>query len=84
MREMNVPEDAARKHMADIIDKTWKKLNAQCFTPSPLLQPFVNVITNIARMFHILYQYEDGFGVPDRETKKRILSLLVEPLKTLD
>lgn len=86
MREMNVSEGVAREHMVDIeiIDETWKKLNGQCFTPCPLLQPFVSFITNIARMVHILYQYGDGFGVQNHETKKQILSLLVEPLSTLD
>ncbi|GLT83141.1 hypothetical protein SLE2022_014500 [Rubroshorea leprosula] len=82
MREMNVSEDEARENIKGIINKTWKKLNGQCFTQFPFLQPFGRITTNIARMVHILYQYEDGFGVQDRQTRKQILSLLVEPFET--
>ncbi|KAJ8761691.1 hypothetical protein K2173_004467 [Erythroxylum novogranatense] len=82
MREMDVSEDEARKHINGIINKTWKKLNGQCFTDqSPELKLFVNINTNMTRVVHYLYQHGDGFGVQDRENKKQVLSLLVDPLK---
>ncbi|KAH9743709.1 tricyclene synthase [Citrus sinensis] len=41
---------------------------------------FIHITTNFARVVHSLYQYGDGFGVQDRDTKKQILSLLIEPM----
>ncbi|KAJ6333677.1 hypothetical protein OIU77_009533 [Salix suchowensis] len=82
MREVNVSEQVSRNHINNIIQKTWKKINGQCFTKSPTLRLFVNISTNMARVVHYLYQHGDGFGVQDRhENKKQILALLVEPLK---
>ncbi|KAL5839736.1 hypothetical protein ACOSQ4_012344 [Xanthoceras sorbifolium] len=80
MQEANVSEEIARNHIKGIISETWTKINGQCFNRSPLLQPFVDITTNFARVVHSLYQYGDGFGVQDRDIKKRILSLLVEPM----
>ncbi|KAK0580164.1 hypothetical protein LWI29_037317 [Acer saccharum] len=80
MREANVSEEVARNHIKAMISETWTKNNGQCFSRSPLLQSFVNITTNFARVAHSLYQYGDGFGVQDRDTKKTILSLLVEPM----
>ncbi|KAK9265399.1 hypothetical protein L1049_007420 [Liquidambar formosana] len=80
MREANVSEEIARKHIRGVIVKTWKKMNDGCFTQCPLLQPFVNIIANVARVAQCIYQFGDGFGVQDRETKEYVLSLLIEPL----
>ncbi|KAK4857921.1 hypothetical protein QYF36_008232 [Acer negundo] len=80
MREANVSDDVARNHIKAMISETWSKINGQCFSRSPLLQSFVNITTNFARVAHSLYQYGDGFGVQDQDIKKTILSLLVEPM----
>ncbi|KAG2684190.1 hypothetical protein I3760_10G065400 [Carya illinoinensis] len=80
MREENVSEEIARKHIEGMINITWKRLNGQCFTQLPTLQPFINMATNIARMVHGLYRHGDGFGVQDGETRNNIQSLVVEPL----
>ncbi|KAM3749479.1 hypothetical protein ACB098_05G188300 [Castanea mollissima] len=80
MREADVSEEIAQKHIKDVINKSWKKINGQCFNQLPMLQSFVNIATNNARVAHSLYQYGDGFGVQDRDTRKNIVSLLVEPL----
>ncbi|XP_050288829.1 (E,E)-alpha-farnesene synthase-like [Quercus robur] len=80
MREADVSEEIAKKHIKDMINKSWKKINGQCFNQLPMLQSFVNIATNNARVAHSLYQYGDGFGVQDRDTRKNIVSLLVEPL----
>ena len=81
MKEVNVSEEISRKHIKGMIDKTWKTINGHCIAPSPLLQPIVNIIINIARVAQWVYQYGDGLGIPDRETKAQILSLLIEPLE---
>ncbi|XP_022721028.1 alpha-farnesene synthase-like [Durio zibethinus] len=82
MREVNASEEKAREHIKEMITDTWKKINGQCFSnQSPLLQTFVKVTTNVARMVHCLYQFGDGFGIQDQETRRHILSLLIEPFK---
>lgn len=80
MTEMNISEEIARNYIKGMISKTWTKINGQCFTQSPLLQSFIHITTNFARVVHSLYQYGDGFGVQDGDTKKQILSLLIEPM----
>ncbi|KAG6638932.1 alpha-farnesene synthase-like [Carya illinoinensis] len=80
MREENVSEEIARKHIEGMINITWKRLNGQCFTQLPTLQPFINMATNIARTVHGLYRHGDGFGVQDGETRNNIQSLVLEPL----
>ncbi|GAY34260.1 hypothetical protein CUMW_010470 [Citrus unshiu] len=80
MTEMNISEEIARNYIKGMISKTWTKMNGQCFTQSPLLQSFIHITTNFARVVHSLYQYGDGFGVQDGDTKKQILSLLIEPM----
>ncbi|KAK7843594.1 (E,E)-alpha-farnesene synthase [Quercus suber] len=81
MREADVSGEIAQKNVEDMINKCWKKINGQCFNQLPMLQSFVNIATNKARGAHSLYQYGDGFGVQDRDTRKNIVSLLVEPLE---
>ena len=78
MREVNVSEEIARMHIQGMINKTWKKINGQCFNQYPT-QQFVNIATNTARMAHSLYQNGDRFGVQDHGTRKNIMFLLVEP-----
>ncbi|KAJ9690150.1 hypothetical protein PVL29_012680 [Vitis rotundifolia] len=80
MKEVNVSEEISREHIRGMTVKTWKNMNGHCIASSPLLQPIVNIITNIARVAQWIYQYGDGLGIPDRETKAQILSLLIEPL----
>ncbi|CBI38369.3 unnamed protein product, partial [Vitis vinifera] len=80
MKEVNVSEEISRTHIRGMIVKTWKNMNGHCIASSPLLQPIINIITNIARVAQWIYQYGDGLGIPDRETKAQILSLLIEPL----
>ncbi|KDP20828.1 hypothetical protein JCGZ_21299 [Jatropha curcas] len=80
MREKNVSEEAAKNYVKSLINNSWKKINGQCFGLLPNCN-HLNIITNMARVAHNLYQYGDGFGIQDREIKKQILSLLVDPLE---
>ncbi|WJX49721.1 alpha-farnesene synthase [Trifolium repens] len=79
MNEMNVSEEEARKHIQDIINIAWKKINGHCSTPITWMEPFFNQAKNAARVAHTLYLNGDGFGIQDRDIKKHILSLVVEP-----
>ncbi|KAG2684193.1 hypothetical protein I3843_10G064300 [Carya illinoinensis] len=79
MREKNVSEEMARKHIKGMIDESWKKLNGECLRtqmPTQLMQTFVN----IARVVEGLYHQGDGFGVQDGDKRNKIKSLLLEPL----
>ncbi|KAG2684191.1 hypothetical protein I3760_10G065500 [Carya illinoinensis] len=79
MRENNVSEEIARKHIRGMIDESWKKLNGECLTqimPMQLMETFVN----IARVVEGLYHQGDGFGVQDGDKRNKIKSLLLEPL----
>ncbi|XP_062013371.1 (E,E)-alpha-farnesene synthase-like [Rosa rugosa] len=80
MKEANASEEIARKHIKGMIDNAWKKINEKCFTQMPEISSFINIMTNIARVGHSLYQDGDGFGDQEHGTRGQIQSLLVEPL----
>ncbi|KAK7258199.1 hypothetical protein RIF29_32718 [Crotalaria pallida] len=80
MNEMDVSEDEARKHIQGIINNAWKKINGYSQTRVASMEPFLTHAINAARVAHTLYQNGDGFGIQDRDIKKYILSLVVEPL----
>ncbi|KAL5731045.1 hypothetical protein ACHQM5_003807 [Ranunculus cassubicifolius] len=79
MREMNVSEGEARKHIRGLIMETWKKLNRSIFE-SPFETSFVGICLNLARTSLFIYQYGDGLGVEDSKSKDHILSLIVNPV----
>lgn len=84
MNEMEDTEEKARNHIQDMIQKAWKKINKHCSTNSRdvrvRVDPFLTQAMNAARVAHTLYQNGDGFGIQDRDIKKHILSLFIEPL----
>lgn len=46
----------------------------------PFAQLFVETAFDLARIAQCTYQYGDGHGAPDGRAKKRVLSLVVEPI----
>ncbi|TKY67947.1 Alpha-farnesene synthase [Spatholobus suberectus] len=80
MNQMNTSEEKARKHIQYIIHEAWKKINGHCSSQVASVEPFLTQVMNAARVAHTLYQNGDGFGIQDRDIKKHILSLVVEPL----
>lgn len=80
MHEAGVSEDEARQHIKWLISETWKQMNADRIADSPFSQTFIEIATNLARMAQCMYQHGDGHGIQDRETKDRVLSLLVNPI----
>ncbi|KAL3742037.1 hypothetical protein ACJRO7_017512 [Eucalyptus globulus] len=82
MREANVSEDVARKHIKELINQAWKSINAHCFGNAelPFLQPFIDVAMNAARVAHMLYQFGDGLGIQDGDIRRQILSTVIQPL----
>ncbi|XP_048141438.1 alpha-farnesene synthase-like [Rhodamnia argentea] len=82
MREANVSEDVARRHIKELINQAWKSINARCFSNAemPFLRPFIDVTVNAARVVHMLYQFGDGFGVQDGDIRRQILSTVIKRL----
>ncbi|KAL7191680.1 hypothetical protein ACSBR2_023712 [Camellia fascicularis] len=78
MREANVSEEIARKHIRTTIKDTRNKINHEFITQSPFLRPFVKYTINTDRVAHFIYQHGDSFGNQDRA---QVLSMLIEPLK---
>ncbi|XP_070023492.1 alpha-farnesene synthase-like [Nicotiana sylvestris] len=80
MQQENVLEDVAREHIESIILDSWKKINYHFNTLSTSQQKLVKHVINEARMAHVMYQFGDGFGVQDGETRDQVLFNLVHPI----
>ncbi|KAH7666198.1 (-)-alpha-terpineol synthase protein, partial [Dioscorea alata] len=81
MHEKGVSETISREYVKDLIRETWKELNTNFFTmSSPFDVSFNNLAMDIARMTQCIYEYGDGYGLAENETKDRVLSLLIEPI----
>lgn len=82
MHQTGVSEEDAREHMKILIDESWKKMNKvrEMDSDSPFAKPFVETAINLARIAQCTYQYGDSHGAPDARSKKRVLSLIVEPI----
>ncbi|OVA08088.1 Terpene synthase [Macleaya cordata] len=81
MHHTGSSERIAREHIKNLINDNWKKMNmdqaaASCKFP----RSFINTTQNIAQTAQWIYQYGDGYGVPDSETKDWIMSIVVEPI----
>lgn len=81
MRESGVSEELAREHISKLIEEAWSKMNKYLVSDnSPFSKTFIQTAINLARISHCTYQYGDGHGAPDTRSKKRILSLIIEPV----
>ena len=82
MNETGASEDAAREHVGYLVRETWKKMNRGVFEdyPYPGFKPFLGACLNLARASQCFYQYGDGHGLPDNETKDHLLMALFEPM----
>lgn len=82
MHETGSSEVEAREYVRKLIDATWKRMNGEYLVAdhSPFSLPFIQIALNLARMAQCMYQYGDGHGVADQETKHRVLLLLVSPI----
>ncbi|KAF2293436.1 hypothetical protein GH714_001779 [Hevea brasiliensis] len=80
MHETGASEAKARDHIRFLIGETWKKMNKERVADSPFSETFIGVAISLARMAQWMYQYGDGLGIENRETKDRVLSLLVQPI----
>lgn len=79
MNDNNATEEAARRHIRDLIDETWSSMNQE-IAESSLPTAFTAAAANVARLGHCLYQHGDGHSNPGKEFKNRVRSILLEPI----
>ncbi|XP_062153149.1 tricyclene synthase TPS4, chloroplastic-like [Alnus glutinosa] len=84
MRDTGVSEEVAEKHIRNMIDRTWKKMNEERVVDSPFGEGLVVTAINLARIARCTYQYGDGHGAPDTKAKNRVLSLIIEPILLIE
>lgn len=80
MQETGLSEEVTRQHLRNMIHETWKQMNEDRITDHPFSEHFVETALNLGRQAQCTYQNGDGHGAPDARAKKRVLSLLVEPI----
>lgn len=80
MHQTGASEEEAREHIRELISATWLKINKDGVRNPHFSNTFVGVARNLARMAQCMYQYGDGHGTSNQETKDRILSLLINPI----
>nr|QWQ79595.1 TPS37 [Juglans sigillata] len=80
MNETGASEKDAREHIRYLISEAWKKMNKERATSSSFSQAFMEYAMNMARTAQWIYQYGDGYGIQDRETRDNVLSLLINPV----
>ncbi|KAI3840316.1 hypothetical protein MKW92_008792 [Papaver armeniacum] len=81
MHETGVSESIAREHMQHLISASWEKINTSLSSSQGVFSSsFINTVQNVARMGQYTYQFGDGHGIPNREAKDRIMSIIVKPI----
>ena len=80
MHETGASEEDAREYIKCLIGETWKKMNEDQAKDSPFSKTFIGMAINLARISQWIYQYGDGYGIPNGETKDNVLSLVIEPI----
>ena len=80
MNDTGASEKHAREYLKSLISIAWKKLNEERVASSPFCQTFIEIVVNLARMGHFMYQNGDGFGVGECQTKDSILWSLTHPI----
>ncbi|KAI3917257.1 hypothetical protein MKX01_000034 [Papaver californicum] len=81
MHETGASESIARKHMKHLISASWEKMNTSLSASRGVFpSSLISIIQNIARMGQYMYQHGDGYGIPNRESKDRIMSIIVKPI----
>ncbi|CAL5403526.1 unnamed protein product [Camellia sinensis] len=84
MNETKLSEELACEQMRNLIDETWKKMNkGLASNNTPFSRPLMDIILNLVRTIHCIYQYGDAYGAPDNKSKIRVLKLLFEPVSLI-
>ncbi|KAI3927327.1 hypothetical protein MKW98_008029 [Papaver atlanticum] len=77
----NITKEALESITTNPISASWRKINTSLSSSRGVFpSSFINIIQNIARTAQYIYQYGDGFGIPNHEAKDRIMSIIVKPI----
>ncbi|KAL8032762.1 hypothetical protein ABFX02_13G117400 [Erythranthe guttata] len=81
MHETGCSEEDAREYIKkDLIDDLLKKMNKEILFMDKPIKNFQTTAMNLVRIGFSFYQFGDGFGSPYSDTKRNLVSLLVEPI----
>ncbi|KAK1279884.1 hypothetical protein QJS04_geneDACA014298 [Acorus gramineus] len=80
MNENEVSEEVSREHIRSLLSEKWKNINEDRVAPSPFPREVVDAAIDLLRIAQCIYQYGDGHGSPDKETKDQIMSLFIQPI----
>ncbi|KAJ6289898.1 hypothetical protein OIU78_025754 [Salix suchowensis] len=84
MRTKGISEELATESVMNLIDETWKKMNKEKLGDSLFAKHFVETAINLARQSHCTYHNGDAHTSPDELTRKRVLSVITEPILSLE
>ncbi|PKI46417.1 probable terpene synthase 12 isoform X2 [Punica granatum] len=81
MLEKGASEEVAREHINKFIVLAWNKMNKQHQVCNSMFgKSFIQMAFNLARISHCTCHDGDSHGAPDIRSKKRVHSLLIEPI----
>lgn len=80
MKDTGSSEEVAREYIKKLIEKTWKQMNEELSGKHPFSEAFVETAIGLARIAYCTYQNGDGHGAPDVRAKKRVLSVIIDPI----
>ncbi|KAM4128988.1 hypothetical protein ACJW30_02G210700 [Castanea mollissima] len=83
MHETGASYEGAYEYIQYLSGITWKQMNKVRVAKSPFSKTYIGIAVNFARTAMFFYHHGDKFGVTNRETKDRVLSLLVQPFPLL-
>ncbi|KAL1537419.1 hypothetical protein AAHA92_29934 [Salvia divinorum] len=78
MKETGCSEEDARTHVKHLIDTALKRMNKEILMENPI-KNFGQIAMNLGPISLCIYQNGDGFGLFHSETKKNLVSLVVQP-----
>ncbi|KAG5226576.1 chloroplast isoprene synthase [Salix suchowensis] len=84
MRTKGISEELATESVMNLIDETWKKMNKEKLGDSLFAKHFVETTINLARQSHCTYHNGDTHTSLDELTRKRVLSVITEPILPLE
>lgn len=85
MNETGASEEDAREYIRDLIGITWEKMNRELIETSPLIpRTLIEAALNLARMAQFMYKHGDGHSSQDHVMRSRVLSLLINPIRSTD
>lgn len=84
MSDAGVSEEVSRDYMMNLMRKKWSQINKLRFSEeynNPLTWHYVDIMLNVTRIAHYLYNAgDDNYGVEDGVIKDTLNSLIVEPI----